>query len=123
MLRWAVDRAGVTLDDVRARFAKYDDWLAGTVLPTLKQLEQFAQAMHASIGYFFLPEPPVEVIPIPDYRTVAGRGVARPSPDLLDTLYICQQRQEWYREYAVAMREPTLSFVCLLYTSPSPRDS
>jgi Zn-dependent peptidase ImmA (M78 family)/transcriptional regulator with XRE-family HTH domain len=111
MLRWAVDRAGVTLDDVRARFAKYDDWLAGTVLPTLKQLEQFAQAMHASIGYFFLPEPPVEVIPIPDYRTVAGRGVARPSPDLLDTLYICQQRQEWYREYAVAMREPTLSFV------------
>lgn len=111
MLRWAVDRADVPLGDVRARFAMYDDWLAGTVLPTLKQLEEFARAMHASIGYFFLAEPPIEVVPIPDYRTVASRGVRRPSPDLLDTLYICQQRQEWYREYALAMREPPLSFV------------
>jgi Zn-dependent peptidase ImmA (M78 family) len=89
----------------------YDDWVAGAAQPTLKQLEHFAHAMHAAIGYFFLPEPPVEVVPIPDYRTVAGRGVARPSPDLLDTLYICQQRQEWYREYAVAMREPPVPFV------------
>ena len=111
MLQWAVDRARVTPGEVRARFANYDAWVAGTAKPTLRQLEEFARAMHASIGYFFMPEPPVEVIPIPDYRTVAGRGVERPSPDLLDTLYVCQQRQAWYREYAMAMREPALPFV------------
>lgn len=26
--------------------------------------------------------------------------IAKPSPDLLETVYLCQQRQEWYREYA-----------------------
>lgn len=123
LLRWAVDRANVPIDEVRARFAAYDDWLAGTAQPTLKQLEQFARAMHAAIGYFFLPEPPVEVVPIPDYRTVAGRGVARPSPDLLDTLYICQQRQEWYREYAMAMREPPLQFVGSVERSTPTQDA
>ena len=35
---------------------------------------------------------------MPDYRTVAGTARGRPSPDLLDTLYTMQRRQEWLRE-------------------------
>ena len=79
--------------------------------PTLRQLEEFSKAMHVPIGFLFLPAPPVEAVPIPDFRTVAGRRVARPSPDLLDTIYICQQRQEWYRDFARSMGETALSFV------------
>jgi hypothetical protein len=70
----------------------------GTVLPTLKQVEAFARATHAPIGYLFLETPPVEDVPIPDFRTFAAAQVAQPSADLLDTIYTCQQRQEWYRE-------------------------
>ena len=51
MLRWAVDRAGVSSHEVRARFEKYDDWLAGTVQPTLKQLQDFARYTYAALGY------------------------------------------------------------------------
>jgi hypothetical protein len=37
---------------------------------------------------------------VPDLRTLADQPVAQPSPELLDTLYLCQQRQDWFREYA-----------------------
>ena len=50
-------------------------------------------------------------MPIPDFRTVANVHVSRPSPDLLETVYLCQQRQDWYREFALSMHEPTLDFV------------
>ena len=111
MLTWAIDRARLSEGEVRDRFPDFGDWLTGTAQPTLKQLERFAQATHAAIGFFFGSEPPDEPLPIPDYRTLSGRGVARPSPDLLDTLYVCQQRQEWYRQYALTIGEPDLSFI------------
>jgi transcriptional regulator with XRE-family HTH domain len=69
------------------RFPRLDAWEQGEVQPTLKQLEGFANATHAPIGYFFLSAPPVERMPIPDFRTVAGRHVVRPTPDLLDTIH------------------------------------
>jgi Zn-dependent peptidase ImmA (M78 family) len=37
--------------------------------------------------------------------------VGHPSPDLLDTVYVCQQRQEWYRDFARSMGEEPLAFV------------
>ena len=40
-----------------------------------------------------------------------GRGVRRPSPDLLDMLYACQERQGWYREFVQTTRQPAAGFV------------
>ena len=45
-----------------------------------------------AVGFLFLPEPPEEQVPIPDYRTMGDAGVSRPSPDLLDAIFQCQQR-------------------------------
>ena len=42
---------------------------------------------------------------------MSGGRVRRPSPDLLDTVYMCQQRQEWYREFARSVGEKSVSFV------------
>ena len=109
--RWARERAGLEPDALTARFPKLRAWEAGEAKPTFKQLEQFAQATHTPVGYFFLPEPPVERVPIPDFRTIGGQRIERPSPDLLDTIYLCQQRQEWYREFTRSQREEPLPFV------------
>lgn len=100
MITWAYERSGQTVASLRKRFPKLDLWERGDRAPTLKQLESFAKATHTPIGYLFLQEPPVERVPIPDFRTVGNVHIARPSPDLLDTVYICQQRQEWYRDFA-----------------------
>jgi Zn-dependent peptidase ImmA (M78 family) len=87
-------------DDLERRFPRLEEWERGTRAPTLKQLEDYAQATHAPIGYLLLQEPPDEQIPIPDYRTIRNEGVARPSADLLDTIFQCQLRQDWYRDLA-----------------------
>ena len=111
LLRWARERAGLAQEDLTKKFAKLPRWETGEVQPTLKQVEAFARAVHVPPGYLFLSEPPEELIPIPDFRTVAGRSVTRPSPNLLDTIYACQERQSWYREFARVAQQPQLGFV------------
>jgi len=111
LFQWAIDRAGLTSAAVLRRLPAFEAWESGDRQPTLKQLETFARLTHAPVGYFFLPEPPVEPVPLPDFRTVANTPVGRPSPDLLDTVYLCQQRQEWYREFARAERQNPLPLV------------
>src|ERR671922_3000975 len=89
LLRWARERAGLDLGVLTHRFPQLVDWERGTERPTLKQLERFAKATHTPVGYLFLEEPPIERIPIPDFRTVGNEHIKRPSPDLLDTIYLC----------------------------------
>jgi Zn-dependent peptidase ImmA (M78 family) len=112
MYRWARERAGVPdIGELLDRFPKLAEWEAGDVQPTIKQLEAFARAVHVPIGYLFLPAPPDEPLPIPDFRTHNGQGVRRPSPNLLDMIYACQERQGWYREFSLTSRIPEADFV------------
>jgi Zn-dependent peptidase ImmA (M78 family) len=111
LLAWARERSGLELDELMHRFPRLEEWEQGDRSPTLKQLEGFAQATHTPIGFLFLTEPPDEQVPIPDYRTIGDRGVRRPSPNLLDTIYQCERRQDWYRDYARANGENPPDFV------------
>jgi Zn-dependent peptidase ImmA (M78 family) len=110
LLTWARERAGVDALALAGRFPKLPEWEAGELQPTLRQLENFARAVHVAIGYLFLPAPPPEPLPIPDFRTLADRELTHPSPNLLDTIYLCQQRQDWFRDYARVHALPTLEF-------------
>ena len=111
LIRWARERAGLAQEALAAKFKKLPEWEAGETQPTLKQVEAFAHAVHVPVGYLFLTEPPDEPIPIPDFRTVAGRAVRQPSPNLLDTIYACQERQSWYRDFARVAQQPEVGFV------------
>ncbi len=92
VLRWAAQRARLHDDVLVARFTKWPLWLSGEAQPTLKQLEDFARLTHTAFGYFFLPEPPTLALPVPDFRILRDASLSEPSSDLLDTLYLCQQR-------------------------------
>jgi Zn-dependent peptidase ImmA (M78 family) len=114
VLEWARARSGIANEDWDRRFPRFEAWLAGDAAPTLKQLEEFARKTHTPVGFFFLDEPPVEPVPIPDFRTVGDRPVGAGevvSADLLDVVYTCQARQEWYRDHQLLNGEPPLAFV------------
>lgn len=111
LLRWARERANYSREGLSKRFPRIEAWERGEAQPTFKQLKAFAKATHAPFGYFFLTQPPVESIPIPDFRTVANIPMDRPSLDLIDTIDLCEERQDWYREFAQSEQEPQLEFV------------
>ncbi len=110
LLRWARERAGVELGVLAKRIPQLPKWEAGEKQPTFKQLEAFARTTHTPFGFLFLPEPPEERLPIRDLRTLAHRPV-RPSPDLLDTIYAMQRRQDWLREERLDGEADLLEFV------------
>jgi Zn-dependent peptidase ImmA (M78 family) len=111
LLAWARRRSRIAPDELLSRFPDLGEWEQGTKQPTLKQLEKFANATHTPIGYLFLPQPPAEQLPVPDFRTIGDVEVGQASPDLLDTVYQCQQRQDWYRDYARLRHEGAVPFV------------
>ena len=114
LLEWARERVGWDSTEAERRFPAYPRWVSSGddhKPPTLKQLETFARASHTPLGYLFLPEPPEEEVPIPDLRTIRDSGVARPSPNLLETIYTCQARQAWYHDHALMEGDEPLLFV------------
>jgi Zn-dependent peptidase ImmA (M78 family) len=111
VLQWAVERAGDRSEYLHRTFPHLAEWIEGQARPTFKQLEAFAKAAYVPFGYLFLPEPPEEKLPIPDFRTLTPGRQRRPSPDLLETIYIMQRRQDWLREERMECEADPLDFV------------
>lgn len=123
LLRWARQRCSLSPDNLaatmKAPLEKVVEWeRSGSI--TLARLKKLAQKTHTPLGYFFLQEPPDDSLPIADFRTKAKERSERPSPDLLDTLYLCQRRQAWYRDYLISEGAQPLSFVGSVTASAEP---
>ncbi len=122
LLQRARDRSGLPPDIIYLKFPKLGDWESRTAQPTLKQLEAFARATRTPLGMFFLQAPPDLELPIPDFRTVGDQPVPKPSPDLLDTIYAMQRRQQWLREYLVESDATPLAFIRSFDTHANPTE-
>jgi len=110
VLRWAQDRSGLDTESLQASFPQIKAWEKGKLQPTIKQLEKFAQITHIPFGFLFLDMLPEIALPIQDFR-IRTEISTQPSLDLLDTIYICQQRQDWYRNFQMSLGEKPISFV------------
>jgi len=78
---------------------------------TFAQARRLAHATHTPEGFLYLKEPPDDRLPIPDLRTVGDERVKRPSPDLLDTVFMMQRRQTWMRDFLIEEAQPRFEFV------------
>ena len=111
VLRWAVRRCGLELDELEQRFPRIRQWARGESWPTLRQLELLAKATLTPLGFFFLAEPPEDRLPIPHFRTLHDEIPSKPSPDILETIQIMQRRQGWMREFLIEQGQDELPFV------------
>jgi Zn-dependent peptidase ImmA (M78 family) len=117
VLQWARKRAGLDEETLAKKvFGKKGsadqvrEWEETGQL-TFHNAEVLAQKTYTPFGYLFLDDPPKEELPIKDFRTMRGGGVRKPSPALLDVIYQCQWRQDWYREYLISEGAEPLDFV------------
>ena len=114
LLRWARERASLTRDALAVRLnvqpERVEEWEQNGEL-TFKQIEKLAKCTYTPLGYLFLPERPVERLPIPDFRTLGSQQLQRISPNLLDVVHHCQLRQDWYRDYLIANGAEPLRFI------------
>ena len=70
VLEWARQRAGLSLDQLEAKFPKFPRWELGEEQPSYAQLEQLAAKLHLPIVAFFFPDLP-QVPPIREsFRTL-----------------------------------------------------
>lgn len=125
MLRWARGRVGLDLHTAaKAAHVKpeqLEQWEMGEGLPTFRQAQNVAHALHAPFGFFFLQQPPQEPPLLPDLRTVGGAPVEKPSVNLQETIQHTLQRQAWYAEYLQEQGAQPLPFVGKFKASANPR--
>lgn len=111
VLAWAQRRSGRDDDEIRAKFSDWDLWISEEKTPSFTEVENVSKFTRVPLGYFFLPEPPIEKLPIPDFR-VGRSSRSGASADLLDTIYLNQRRQAWYEDYLADFGDPErLSFI------------
>lgn len=110
LLEWAYNRS-LKKEKLHNKFTKLEEWLKGTLHPTMKQLEDFSNATSIPLGYFFLQEPPFQQLPIPHYRTLEEGMREEPSPDLIETLHTMQRRQDFMKDYYEQHIGESLAFV------------
>jgi len=110
VLEWALDRS-LQRESLERKFPKLSGWRDGDALPTFRQLQDFAKAAAVPFGYLLLQKPPVEQLPIANFRTVSGESGSGFSPELIDTIQAMQRRQVWMREYLIAEGHDRLPFV------------
>ena len=114
LLKWARERASLSETELAKKLntteERVKNWEQDGKV-TVARVKNLARYTYTPYGYLFLQEPPVEELPIPDFRTLNDKSLNKPSPNLLDTLYAMQQRQDWMREYLIEEGEEPKAFI------------
>ena len=114
VLRWARERVRLEPEQLARkvqvkpeRVLEWED--SGRI--SVAQADRLAHHTHTPLGFLYLPEPPEDRLPIPDFRTRSDDASSRPSPDLLETVYLMQRRQAWMRDELIEEGSDPLDFV------------
>ena len=115
VMTWARQRRGMEVADLASKLnvkpEAIDAWEAGEKRPTFRQAQRIAQALYVPFGFLYMSEPPIEELPLTDFRTTPGQSPRKPSPDLLDLLNDVMGKQQWFRDYRESEGAEALPFM------------
>ena len=125
VLRWARERTRYDPDALARKMGinpeRVVEWEKSGRL-TAAQADKLARHTHTPLGFLFLPEPPEERLPIPDFRGRENSFGSAPSPELLDTVHAMQARQAWMRDELIEDGVAPLDFVGMYRRSDEPAE-
>lgn len=103
VLKWARERAGLSLEDVAKKFSKEEkeisSWEQGTDFPTYAQLETLSYSIYKRpLAIFFFPEPPEDKEPKVEFRLIPTSTFDDFEADTLFAIREMQARQESLKE-------------------------
>lgn len=112
VLKWARKTANISIEDAAKRVKVSPErllaWENSSDYPTISQGKTLSKLYRRAFSIFFLPEAPLDFLPLQDFR--------RPGAKELDTASIflireIQEKQEWLRDYFEESGELELDFV------------
>ena len=110
ILNWVLKNAFLEgLDNNVSNY--FSQWKNNEKQPTFAQIEEISRKTHIPLGYFFLQTPPVEQVPLIEYRTLKSAGNVTPSRELLETYNHMTDIQDWMRDYLVDSGMERLEYV------------
>jgi len=114
ILTWAVGRSPLSRAEIAKRVKVSEEqvraWEKQDEFPPFKKARDLAKVLQFPFGYFFLPKPPDEELPIPDFRRLAKNY--QPTQEFQQALSDVLVRQDWFRDYLRESGRPSkLGFV------------
>jgi Zn-dependent peptidase ImmA (M78 family) len=120
VVSWAIERASLTRASVAARLSSEESpiteslvakWEDGRAPLSLRKALDFARIVCIPFGYLFLSSPPTENLPIPDLRRVGDTKLTSLSVDFREVLNAAILKQQWFREYQLAIKADPVAIV------------
>ncbi len=100
ILSWALNEAEYNSAS-ESVINKLNNWKNGENKPTFAQLKEVSKKLHIPFGYFLLDVPPVENIPLLEFRTVNNSSFERPTRELIDTIHAMENIIDWTKSYLI----------------------
>ncbi len=114
ILRWARERNDFTIGEMAAKMRvkpeQVEAWEASGKI-SFAQADRLAHVTHTPVGTLYRSRVPEDDLPITDFRGRGGSQAAKPSPNLIDTIYQMQRRTAWYGQWLQSEGCPSLDFV------------
>lgn len=127
VLRWARETAHLDVPFVAEKLKRtkeeIQEWESGESRPTFAQFKTIANLYRRPLAVFYLPEPPLQEKPLPDFRQMPGNESPEYSYELELRLRQLQVRQEWLREHLIENDFDKLDFIGSIAAKTPPSKS